>query len=701
LEESLPAAGVDSLQAGADLPIIAAKEVRNIPGEGTMHALQFRRPWRAAIVALAAISLYGCSTFVGHLADSVYPALAETFDTEAPPTPGAVPPSADIVALIGGKGEGLSCSIPAIAQSALFSRDSKAAPVSMQFRQACAYHDYCYRHGEATYGYSQNDCDFALQRFSYRLCRQIEAASTHAECEQRARQVLLGVRMFGGKAFQAGGASSYFEFDPMPARADNYMVGRIVAPQSAADRAELVTLLFEQYTLRSRVVDWVKQDPLAAGNAKTPFPMGAIPTPPSVVRTSNGDKLLALSRQTSTNTAATAIEFVRRSSAQPEYFAAAAAFRIDHDASEHLIRATSDGRLSALALSHRPVRLYKGLVDLSRADETEIMHVDWTDGQDAPGTHDYYRLLQHPPLLTEDEHGEAALVLRRGADATGTAYQEKGPMLLFRLDGAARQASAVADDEARIEEADEPLVAVPVARRRSLFFSVHAARHRVFGKDEAPSLHVFEIAGSRVLRQSPIALDAVGIPDNTWLRQPVQFVRGGEGRTYVFFSRACPDNPACNWTLPATRDDVLYEFRYFSLVTTQAGKEERFGTTRLAPAGNAMVRIDIASQFKILAQAHPQAVHGIRADAFEGGQARQQWEGAVRADLVRRWRQGQVIPGYLSPAPAATHSRPLDVAVVFPGYSAESLRLAGTAGSSGAAASLTVNENLPYASASR
>jgi hypothetical protein len=38
---------------------------------------------------------------------------------------------------------------------------------------------------------------------------------------------------------------------------------------------------------------------------------------------------------------------------------------------------------------------------------------------------------------------------------------------------------------------------------------------------------------------------------------------------------------------------------------------------------------------------------------------------------------------------------------VFPGYSAESLRLAGTAGSSGAAASLTVNENLPYASASR
>jgi hypothetical protein len=665
------------------------------------------KPVRALVIAAAAVGLYGCSSLVGHLADRVYPALPETFDMEAPPTPGAIPPSADIVALIGGKGEGLSCSIPSVAESALFSRSSNTAPVSMQFRQACAYHDFCYRHGEATYGYSQNDCDFALQRFSYRLCRQIETGSTHAGCEQRARQVLLGVRMFGGKAFQAGGASSYFEFDPMPLHADNYMVGRIVAP-AKSDHGELVALAFDQHTLRSRIIDWNSQDPLAGAGPRTAFPMGVIPTPPSVVRTSAGDRLLAFSRVKATNTAASTIEFDRPAGgAQREYVASAANFAIDHDASEQIIRSSGDGQLEALAFSHRPVRLYKGRVDLKQVHETKIEHIDWTDPDTTTGAHDYYRLLQHPPLLVRDEQGEAALVLRRGADAVGTNYQTKAPMLLFRLGAGVTHAQAVTDGDddrdkkAGITEEDEPLVSVPVSDRRSLLVSLHAAKQHRFGKDEPASLHVFEVSGEKVMQRNPIALDAVGVADKTWLLQPVQFVRGHEGQLYVFFSRACPDNAACDWSGTKESEDVLYDFRYFEFVAKPPSDKDDTGETHLKLAGAAQVRIDIAAQFKMLAKATPDGIHDIRADAFEGADHEQQWAAAVRADLVKRWRQGQVIPGYLAAAGSAIHPRPLDVAVLFPGHPAESLRLSGTAGTPGSGASLVVNDKLAYASSNK
>ena len=49
--------------------------------------------------------------------------------------------------------------------------------VLQRFRQACVFHDLCYRHGLATYGYNQNDCDRILQNAAFRLCIYIRNGS--------------------------------------------------------------------------------------------------------------------------------------------------------------------------------------------------------------------------------------------------------------------------------------------------------------------------------------------------------------------------------------------------------------------------------------------------------------------------------------------------------------------------------------------
>ena len=120
-------------------------------------------------------------------------------------------------------------------------------------RQACATHDYCYRHGAATYGYTQADCDFLLQEHAFRLCYFIERRepgsdmeAKQSKCIRDARLVTLGVRAGGSDSFRPlnpsvdalsqglehkagldGKASTYFEFDPYPVRSLSYAVYRI------------------------------------------------------------------------------------------------------------------------------------------------------------------------------------------------------------------------------------------------------------------------------------------------------------------------------------------------------------------------------------------------------------------------------------------------------------------------------------------
>lgn len=145
-----------------------------------------------------------------------------------------------------GRGEGLDCSIPPAALAAFASKvgtsEAKLEPVNLRFRQACVTHDLCYRHGAATYGYTQAQCDAGLVEASFRLCKfNFAKTASVQECATEARKVLAGVTLGGttsyrpifGPAGKAGSgdsftrASTIAEYDPYPSGAADFALPRL------------------------------------------------------------------------------------------------------------------------------------------------------------------------------------------------------------------------------------------------------------------------------------------------------------------------------------------------------------------------------------------------------------------------------------------------------------------------------------------
>lgn len=271
-----------------------------------------------------AITFSGCSRLGQYVANTMYGDLDLPIDREAAISVTSLPPSTDIRAVIGGKAEGLDCSIPSLVESFMFERvRGKDAPISLQFRQGCVTHDYCYRHGYATYGYTQADCDLMLLQAAFRTCIQIydmgllglekpNSSNRPKSCETRAREVLLGVRMGGWDSFKAREKSSYFEFDPLPLHADNYTVARLA--RVPRDRAPLVdgesllstpiTFNFSRGRVEIRELQWTPGEPLGRADIvrKKTFPANVVPTPPNVVRIGERDLFVLLNRESDHNT---------------------------------------------------------------------------------------------------------------------------------------------------------------------------------------------------------------------------------------------------------------------------------------------------------------------------------------------------------------------------------------------------------------
>lgn len=208
------------------------------------------------------IGFFGRATSDYILANAAIPT-----EREMPATAGQIAYTSDDIQLVGGRGEGLGCSLNGFAQRA-FPEKSGRHSIGLEMRQACAAHDYCYRHGAATYGYTQADCDFQLQEHAFRLCyfiersmydpneqqgNQVDQQNKKSEqqnrCIQDARLVTLGVRIGGSDSFRgnspriralstgsAGGedtASTFFEYDPYPVRSLSYAVYRVAdAPRA-------------------------------------------------------------------------------------------------------------------------------------------------------------------------------------------------------------------------------------------------------------------------------------------------------------------------------------------------------------------------------------------------------------------------------------------------------------------------------------
>ena len=171
------------------------------------------------------------------IVDHVYKNVAEPQDKELPVTVTSFPSSSRIPGIIGGKGEGLNCSLPPLIGFVFATNPAKwyswkwfsSAPIEQRFRQACVFHDLCYRHGIATYGYTQNSCDEILQEQAFRICVATAVPERISSCQSDAKRVAFGVKFGGFKFFQGWGSSTYFEFDPSPLHSYRMIAARVVS----------------------------------------------------------------------------------------------------------------------------------------------------------------------------------------------------------------------------------------------------------------------------------------------------------------------------------------------------------------------------------------------------------------------------------------------------------------------------------------
>ncbi|WP_212037492.1 hypothetical protein [Bradyrhizobium sp. JYMT SZCCT0428] len=173
--------------------------------------------------------------------NSIYKNVEDISDaTEMPTTVTSFQSGPDVVSTIGGSGDGLNCSLPGLANMffhGMKNRHGQSALVLQRFRQACVFHDLCYRHGLATYGYNQNDCDRVLQNAALRLCYVWNPLEGKARCQTESKMVLAGVSLGGSDAYRAWDRSTYFEFESDPWRSNGFSVSRVVDhPFKSVDR---------------------------------------------------------------------------------------------------------------------------------------------------------------------------------------------------------------------------------------------------------------------------------------------------------------------------------------------------------------------------------------------------------------------------------------------------------------------------------
>ncbi len=163
---------------------------------GRLSRVAYRLAGLAVLLLLvAAVVGVAVRDVAGPLANHVLANALGSQVRSMPPTVTDYSAGSDGVEIVGGKGEGLSCSLPPLAEWLAFPRDARTASVSLQMRQACVHHDLCYRHGAATYGYSQVDCDYLLQENAFKLCTQINGPTLvkPASAKQAAEPELASV----------------------------------------------------------------------------------------------------------------------------------------------------------------------------------------------------------------------------------------------------------------------------------------------------------------------------------------------------------------------------------------------------------------------------------------------------------------------------------------------------------------------------
>lgn len=511
-----------------------------------------------------------------------------------PPSPIVQVPSHDNVrSVLGGKGQGLNCSIPSFVEPLFFDpsqfnteNGTPAAPLSLQFAQACYAHDMCYRHGAATYGYEKADCDDLLFDQTYRLCTSIYRSRTNVAqsskqekdsiqtCKAQAGSVYLGVAEFGGRSFQPLGQSTFFEFDPM-ARATRapFRVSRLIPRGEAGSREswELLHYRFgpDNVSMRTQNGQWktlggignrrLRQMPAPRSSGRTERSDGEIESTYVIaqrdVLRNTGTRIMVLPQ------GGTTVTELQRPASKPDDEA------FDCNSAVHLPVSSSAGvtmyTFGIATLDNSRERCPPLITQGSSSIKISPIRLD------ALASANYYRLQQLEPMLGRfGMAGEPQLLmLARGtvyprgsgtdraaqaASSRGDGYKQKATAFTVSLDGKARGAEAVDIPEAELPVA--PFLRESAARDGLL--SLHAAASNGVEATLWQRTDAGEEGGWNVTRSR--------IPDLTtsWLEMPAQVLAGQHGDRVILTRIDLNSNQAVHSTSPRI---VNLQFQALSL----------------------------------------------------------------------------------------------------------------------------------------
>lgn len=373
-------------------------------------------PGRRALIALT-----------DWIADHVLANVEQPLDFELPVTHAGVRGTPGMVAAIGGQGRGLDCSLPT--WGAYFFRDRDGvAPVSFRFRQACAFHDLCYRHGLATYGYVQNDCDESLQDHAFRVCRYIFRGPQSVEaCRTEAKKITLAVRLGGSDSFQGWDRSTYYEFDPFPTRARAFSAHRLL-PAAGRNLAERDLVRFEV----TRAAVWAScvgcPGPAALRRA-IPLARDGVYVPPQVVPLPSGEADLVFATRIGARNTNAYAAVGRWSGADKTVSLRSPGERIDLLGStvQAVVLPGSDtGLVTPSVGCGAPFRLR--LVSGTAGQGFDRRCADLSTAAESLLSGDVYRFFQHPPAI--DARRGWTVLAKRGDDRVGRGYDQRATLLV-------------------------------------------------------------------------------------------------------------------------------------------------------------------------------------------------------------------------------------------------------------------------------
>jgi len=423
-----------------------------------------------AVIILLVIACFWPSTYspgrigliylVDSIADYVLTHVEIPLDFELPVTTAGYPSSPHTAAVIGGRGHGLDCSLPWFAPYA-FRPGAVQAPIAFRFRQACAFHDLCYRHGLATYGYLQNDCDELLQEHAFRICRYVFRKDARIDyCRVEAKKITLAVRLGGTDSFQGWGHSTFYEFDPFPIRSNRFSVARLLTRDADDPRGgqglDLVRFDVTRAHIRANCVDC--EGPAPSKAAIVPLaPDGVYAAPQLVTDIEGRTKLAFVTRRAASTTEVLLANGIWSSKEQVVTLKTKAEGSDDGQGGRDLFGSTVYAIDPFTNSEHRDAVAFVTPSVACKADGRLSLYglYGWWSGtqvstppscgevvlkaapsvlsQDRVLSEDRYRLFQHPPLIDSKRH--RMLLLKRGTDGIGSGYNERANVILINFPG--------------------------------------------------------------------------------------------------------------------------------------------------------------------------------------------------------------------------------------------------------------------------